>query len=196
MDVSLFNDFRAKLAQGRRRDAAVSLQAFIGTLDTSAKKQAFTKWLLSQPRGRDLASRHELKTEVVQPVLLQGYATGDAWSTYWLAMIVVDPRLTGNKTPLDLLKQCLSGDWEPNRVRQTLLVELLRGFKYAAHEWPAGILWSADGATEEQCGLILNDVALARELDGDAKNSAFLSQFEDKVQRYRSRLRSLVRKAL
>ena len=187
MDISLYEDFLAKAAQGRRKDASVSLGAFIRTLDTLVKKQHFTEWLLAQQTGRQRASRHELRTEVVEPALLDGYAKGDAWSTYWLAMVGA-PRLTG-KTRLDLLKQCLSSDWQPARVRQSLLSELLRGFQYAAHEWPAGILWSADGATDEQCNLILSDVGLARELDADSKHAALLNDFEDKVRRYQAHLK-------
>ena len=188
MDISLFNDFRARAAQGRRKDAAAALRAFIRTLDTATKKQHFTEWLLAQQDGQRWASRHELKTEVVGPALLEGYAKGDARSTYWLAMIGVDPRLTGNKTRLDLLKQCLTSDWEPPRVRRSLLSELLRGFRYAAHEWPAGILWGADGATHKQCDVILSEVALARELDANGNNAVFLGEFEDKVRRYQARL--------
>jgi len=188
MDISLFKDFRAELALGRRREAAVSLGAFIRSLDTLAKKRQFTEWLLAQRDGRRMAQRHELWTDVVLPVLLDGYAKGDACSTYWLAMINGNPWLTGGKTALDLLKQCLSSHWEPARVRQSLLAELLRGFEYAVHEWPSGILVSANGATDEQCNLIFSDVALARELDADGKHAAFLDDFEDKVRLYQTRL--------
>ena len=68
MDISLFKDFRAKAALGRRRDAAVSLGAFIRSLDTLAKKRQFTEWLLAQRDGRRMAQRHELRTDVVLPV--------------------------------------------------------------------------------------------------------------------------------
>ena len=52
MDISLFKAFRAKLALGRRRDAAVSLGVFVRSLDTLAKKRQFTEWLLAQRDGR------------------------------------------------------------------------------------------------------------------------------------------------
>jgi hypothetical protein len=184
MDISLFDDFRAKLAQGRRREAATALDDFIGSFETSAEKQQFTRWLLAQPGGERAASRHELRSEVVLPVLLEGYARGDAWSTYWLAMIGAGSGLTGGKSKLDLLKDCLSAEWEPARVRGSLLAELLRGFEYAVHEWPAGILWGANGATGAQCHAILSDIELARGLDIGGKHAAFLNDFEDKVRSY------------
>src|SRR5262245_47747062 len=189
MDLALFDDFRAKAASGRRKEAAAALAAFIRSLDTLAKKRQFTDWLLDQRDARHMAQRYELRTDVLHPVLLEGYAKGDARSTYWLAMIPASPALTGGKSPLDLLKQCLSGDWEPARVRQSLLAELLRGFKYAVHEWPAGILEGADGASYEQCLSILGDVVLARELDADGRHTMFLDDFEGKVRLYQARLR-------
>ena len=60
MDISLFKAFRAKLALGRRRDAAVSLGVFVRSLDTLAKKRQFTEWLLAQRDGRRDGERHEL----------------------------------------------------------------------------------------------------------------------------------------
>ena len=35
---------------------------------------------------------------------------------------------------------------------------LLDGLRYAVHELPAGVLWSADSATEAQCGQLMKDL--------------------------------------
>lgn len=190
MDLGLYHEYAGLSAQGRRREAGVALRAFIASFNGLSEKQQFTAEFLEQHFGSGIPQRDELRQDVVLPALLDGYARRDPWSLYWLARVGVEPRLVDGKGPLDLLKECLALDWQPQRVRSLLLSELLRGFSYAAHEWPARILGGSDGATLAQCADMLADVHLARELDVQGHHATRLDEFESKVRAYRERLRS------
>lgn len=36
--------------------------------------------------------------------------------------------------------------------------QLREGLRYAVHELPSGVLWGPNGATQEQCGVLMEDV--------------------------------------
>ena len=187
MDLRLYDSYAALAAQGRRKEAGAALRAFVVSVTTLADKRRFTQTLLATHAfGRGF--RSELLHGVVLPALLEGYQRRDPWSLYWLAGVGVDPARVEGKGPIALLKDCLALDWEPERVRDTLLRELLAAFAYAAHEWPAGILSGADGATLAQCAQLMEDVRLARTLDRDGRHAAQLNEFEGKLDAYHRRL--------
>ena len=75
-------------------------------------------------------------------------------------------------------------------IRTSLLDCLISGFEYCEHEWPSGILFGTDGATAEECKLILDEVLLARELDVEGRLTEYLNTFETKVLLYQSTLRA------
>jgi hypothetical protein len=167
----------------------VALRAFIATLESFAERKQFAKRLLAtHVFGRSI--RYEIHQEVVLPVLLEGYRNKQPWALYWLAGTGVDPARVDGKGSLALLKECFQLDRQSERVRDALLHMLLRGFSYSAHEWPAGILWGKDGATLGQCEAIIADIALARELDGEHRHTAYIDDYEEKVLAYRARLRA------
>jgi hypothetical protein len=88
---------------------------------------------------------------------------------------------TGAPPPLELLKEAYELAPSSEEIRSGLLRSLLRGFEYMAHEWPAGILYSADKPWQTQYWGVLADIRLARELDTSGAHSHEIAEFEQKV---------------
>jgi len=186
----------ARLAEGRRKDAAVMLDAFLRSFNSSAEREQWTRtYLNTHTYGARV--RHEIYAELIFPVLLAGSKRNDAWSLYWLAGTCQNLysahrlyALIKFKGKTDLLKEAYAIDRTSTEVRQALLKSLLDDFAYASHEWPAGILWSMNGATLEQCNEFMSEVTLARELDRESTYASSIDEFESKVKQYKKRLMS------
>lgn len=56
------------------------------------------------------------------------------------------------------------------------------------HEWPAGILYGADGATTDECKEILSVLDEVEELDEVGSHSNLLNDVRTKTQQYIERL--------
>jgi hypothetical protein len=194
LDPLHYEHFKTHLARGDRAGAANHIQRFVASFEAVDDKIAWVKWYLE---NEDLGHRirHEIYEHLVFPVLLEGYRQSDPWSLRWLVRTAqnlyrADHLWTqvGRKTEQGLLAQLHTQCPSDDEVRQALLQSHLRDFQYMVHEWPAGILYGHDGASAEECQLILSDLRLARQLDSSHANGAFFDDFENKVTEYQSRL--------
>ena len=197
MNSALYEGYLARLSEGRRKDAGLMLDAFLRSFNSSEEREQWTRtFLKTHTYGAKV--RHEVYAELIFPILFAGSKRNDAWSLYWLAGTCQNLysahklyEIINFKGKTDLLKEAYAIDCNSTEVRQELLKSLLDDFAYASHEWPAGILWSVNGATLNQCTEIMSEVALARELDRDCAHALSIDDFESKVKHYKERLMSL-----
>lgn len=201
----LYQRFVMLKEAGKKQEATAALNAFLASCGThdadtfqpaeAAEAKAKRAWVyafLEQHRyGHKV--RHELYAQLIFPVLLEGYRLQDARNVYWLAATAPNLYdspglhiLVGTKTEEALLREAYA--IQPvEAVRKRLLIALLNWLRYCQHEWPAGILYDADGANLAQCEEILQEAAFAQSLD-TGENAAFFEEFERRVQEYRQRL--------
>jgi len=196
MNSALYEGYLALLAEGRRKDAGLMLDAFLRSFNSSEEREQWTRTFL-KTHTYGARVRHEIYAELIFPVLLAGSKRNDAWSLYWLAGTCQNLysahrlfELIKFKSKTDLLKDAYAIDRASTEVREALLKSLLDDFAYASHEWPAAILWSMKGATLDQYTEIMSEVALARELDRECAYTLSIDEFESKVKQYKERLMS------
>jgi hypothetical protein len=196
MNSALYEGYLARLAEGRRKDAGLMLDAFLRSFNSSEEREQWTRTFL-KTHTYGARVRHEIYAELIFPVLLAGSKRNDAWSLYWLAGTCQNLYTARGlyeqikfKDKTGLLKDAYAIDHNSSEVCEALLKGLLDYFCYASHEWPAGILWGNDGATLEQCNEIMFEVTLARELDRECTHALSIDEFESKVKQYKKRLMS------
>lgn len=194
MQAELFTHYKQALARGERALARKLLLEFIDSFGSLDEKQ---QWSLDYLRNRENASpiRHELYTGVIFPVLLAGYRQNDPDCLYWLEMTAPNlyraEQLWAQVDHLSAREFCtrlLVLRPDDMKTRQRLLSIFIEGFRYAEHEWPAGILSGNNGANAEECDEILADITEAKTLAPDEQQTSYLAAFREKVALYRARL--------
>ncbi|MFZ2828573.1 hypothetical protein [Hydrogenophaga sp.] len=194
MNQALFEQYEVAKEQGNKRLAASLLARFIETFATDEEREEWTRCYFSN-RPVVHAIRHELFEQVIFPVLLAGYQRPDPWCIEMLERCVQNLygaehlwAQIGRQTGMQLAERLLALKPDDRQTQARVLAHLIEWFRYSEHEWPAGILYGNDGATALQCDEVLFEVRRARTLDEACVHSAFLNQFEEKVQQYIQRL--------
>lgn len=194
MKQALFEQYEVAKTRGDQRLAANLIADFIGTFATDEEREEWTRWYLNNG-AIGHAVRRELFEQVVFPVLLAGYQRSDPWCVEMLERYAENLYKAehlwsqiGYQTKMQLAERRL--ELTPNDIetKERLLKNFINWFQYSEHEWPAGILYGADGATEPQCQEILQGIHKARALDEGRVHSRYLDQYEAKVQQYIHRL--------
>lgn len=92
-------------------------------------------------------------------------------------------------TEMELLERylqlCPSDEWAISRKMEAIASWL----SYTIHEWPLGVLYGCDGATEQECDEILANVSELRVLDKMHKYLSLCNDVESKTLEYRAALR-------
>lgn len=194
MNPQLYQEFLNNKHLDKTR-ARVALAEFIASFDNDVEKESWTReFLKSGKLGHKI--RNELYREIIFPVLVRGYEAGNAWETLQLARTINN--IAGDRelrAQIDFMGE-LALLAEAYRIKPTeeLRLEILQGelkfFAYSAHEWPAGILWDADGANLEQCQQLLDELIWVRSLDEGNIYRTTLDDYESKVREYQQRLAS------
>jgi hypothetical protein len=194
VDLSHYEHFKAHLARGDRAGAGAHIKHFVASFRSLDDKSVWVKWYLE---NEDIGHRvrHEIYEHLVFPVLLRGYNHSDPWCLRWLIKTVQNLYKADHlwvqverKTDHGLLTQLQALCPDDDEARLGLLQSYVQYFRYMVHEWPAGILYGHDGASSEECDLILLDIVRARQLDTKHEHGAFFSDFQSKLFEYRSRL--------
>ena len=194
MKKKLFEQYETAKEQGNKRLAASLIANFIETFTTDAEREEWTRWYVSN-RAIGNSVRHELFEQVIFPVLLAGHKRSDPWCIEVLERCAQNLykaehlwSQVGYQTEMQLAEHRL--ELTPNDIatKERVLGHLINWFQYSEHEWPAGILYGSDGATEPQCQEILQSIHKARSLDNGQVHSQYLNQFEAKVHQYIHRL--------
>lgn len=194
MQEALFEQYEAAKTRGDKRLASSLVARFVAAFATDEERAAWTRRYLDSGLIHHTI-RYELFEHVIFPVLLAGYQKSDPWC---LAMLDRHAQnlyrakhlwaKVGYETDIQFAQRRLELEPESAQARERVLAYWIAWFGYCEHEWPAGILYGMNGATESQCGEILDKVGEIRALDRDGVHRVYLDQFEAKVQQYRQRL--------
>ncbi len=194
MKQALFEQYETAKEQGNKRLAASLIADFIKTFATDEEREEWTRWYMSN-RAIGHAVRHELFEQVIFPVLLSGHRTSDPWCIEMLERCAQNLykaehlwSQVGYQTEMQLAERRLEITPNDMKAKERVLEHLISWFQYSEHEWPAGILYGSDGATELQCQEILRSIHKAHALDNTQAHSHYLDQFEAKVHQYIHRL--------
>ena len=194
MNQALFEQYETAKEQGNKRLAASLIANFIETFTTDEEREVWTRWYVDN-RAVGHAVRHELFEQVLFPVFLAGYKRSDPWCIEMLERCAQNLYKAehlwsqiGHQTEMQLAELRLELTPNDLQAKARVLRHLIEWFNYCEHEWPAGILYGSDGATEPQCQEILQSLRKARELDEERVHSHYLNQFETKVHQYIHRL--------
>jgi hypothetical protein len=196
MKPELYAEFLALRERGRREESGQALAQFVASFRTPEGKRAWVQSFLEADDDNRLRIHTELYENLVFPVLHEGYLRNDAWSVFWLARTAQNlyalrslHETVGFKSDFDLFTQAYQ--LEPTgQTRRHLLATQVRWFRYCQHEWPAGILYGADGASTEEVEEILREIRTAKGLDKEGAYTPFLDDFEAKVRLYKQRILS------
>jgi hypothetical protein len=193
--ISKYFDQYSQLHQlGRRTEAAAAIRSFVESFSSTDEKRSWSEtYLAAHPKGHRI--RHELYEQVIFPALLEGYRRSDPWSLRCLAntcenlyscrRLWQEVECKGEIQFLENLLELCPNDEDARAQLLSCYVDQLR---YAAHEWPAGILYGCDGATLEECKEIRAELERARGLDRRDLYGDFLADFDRKLQEYTKRL--------
>ena len=194
MQEALFEQYEAAKARGDKRLASSLVARFVATFATDEERGAWTRRYLDSSLIHHTI-RYELFEHVIFPVLLAGYQKSDPWC---LAMLDRHAQnlyrakhlwaKVGDEGDVQFAQRWLELEPENAQARGRVLEHWMTWFGYCEHEWPAGILYGMNGATESECGEILDKVCEIRALDRDGVHRDYLDQFEAKVLQYRKRL--------
>lgn len=180
---------------GKKAEAKVAINQFIQSFQSFEEKRSFSEWFFSNDFGKMV--RHELYESVIFPVLLDGYRKKEPWSIRMLAKTAQNLyeakflwEQVEHATTLGLLKEYVKLCPNDSSARQDLLEEMTRVFRHCEHEWPSGILYGMDGATDDECLELLSAISEARDLDIERKFAAYFDEFETKLKSYRARIKT------
>ena len=88
-----------------------------------------------------------------------------------------------------IIEECYRLEPENKVVQERFLELKIKGIEYCIHEWPAGILFGHDGATLDECKILLGEIPLINELDRKNEYQEFIKDYEDKINEYMERLK-------
>lgn len=203
MNQDLYEVFKQFQLSGCRAEAKEAVNKFILSFGSSEEKENFTRWFFENDfRGEKI--RHELYSCILFPVLMDGYGKRDPWSMLQLArteqnIFQVESGQHKNKrqpesyTFSGLTKLALLCEYNrlvptDSAARIELVMAKIDWFRYCEHEWPSGILYGLNGATEVECREILDEVSFVRDLDIEQNYMEYFNQFEKKVRVYIDRI--------
>ena len=168
---SLWENYLRLENRGSKAERTDALDAFVAAIRSSASR-GWIPWAQSLARRivdgkEDIRVRLPLFEHVLFPALMEGRRDGRADCTRWLShfstllihrrncMAQLPPE---ERTEAGMLRAVLRLDPSNQKARQQLIRTLADGFHYMLHEVPAGVLYSADAATEMECDLLLAEV--------------------------------------
>jgi len=196
MDIENFETYKAYNEKGLKKPATASLHKFIASFLGDSERQDWVwSYLATLEKNNHCRIRHEIFTELVYPVLKQGYLNQDFDATFWLGQLTQN--IYQNKalheeldfiTEYQLYLKCYQ--LKPNSVEviSVLLKVMVQQLEYALHEYPSAILWDNNSANLAQCEELAKELAFARKLDGESKYNLFFNDVEDKLSTYSARL--------
>ena len=197
MKIEHYKDFVRYRDQGLKEKATEAITQFIDSFENYEEKELWTIEYLSK-RDKYICERteirYELFEEVLFPVLLKGYNDKDVEFMLWLAKLCQD--LYRNEkvwekinrvTEEEILEECYHLEPDNEVIRKWLLKLKIRGVEYSIHEWPDGILYGHNGATIDECNIMLDELPLIKKLDKNNEHQELIQDFEDKMKEYMGR---------
>jgi hypothetical protein len=183
---------------GVRAAALADLQRLTDALefDPALRDEWAHEFLRERDRhGDQLTIRNPLFTKVLFPFLESRYHSGEAEAARWLArlnqLLLQAPacwEAVGRPGIVALWREAHRRDPHDEESRKSLMLELASYVRYTLHELPAGVLFGQDGATREECGVLLDDLQELRALlrgSESEENAALLREAEFHYRAYR-----------
>jgi hypothetical protein len=194
-----------------RRDARKQALALLAGIIHSvqrypeAQRHAWLRWLCEQvvDRHEPIPIRHPLLRELLAPFLVEAERRRDAdaprWVDYFLEHFRGGAELwhgleARRKSPLELLVAAVERNPEDVEARKALAAHLSYWFRSCLHELPMGVLFGFDGASIEECHILLRYLALLGEqlrfLGESERSTDFLRKCERHFRGYADYLSS------
>jgi len=198
MKIEHYHDFLSYQSQGLKEKATETITKFINSFENDEEKEL---WVLEYlPKFEPniygtLRLRHELFEEIVFPVLLAGYNNKNVELMLWLAKLCQNLYQNEKiwekinfKPEAVIIEECYNLDPDNEVIREKLLGLKIYQIDYHIHEWPAGILYGHNGATIDECNILLDEIPLIRKLDTNKEHQEFIQDYEDKIKEYMERM--------
>ncbi len=138
--------------------------------------------------------QYELFEKIIFPVLLKGYNDNNVELMLWLAKLCVDLyrnkkvwEKINYKTKCEILEECYDLEPQNEVVSKLLLEEKISEIRYHIHEWPDGILYGHNGATADECRILLSEIPLINKLDKTKEYQGLIKDYENKITEYMER---------
>ncbi len=193
MDNGLYESFKRLEAQGLKKPATAALADFIASFQSKAEiREWVADHLPELAPTRRSRIRHEIYTDLVFPILWDGFLANDPMAFYWLGMadqnlyalygreLDWDDRL-GRRDDRQFFADAHSLAPDNAQISQAYLESLIDCFGYLDHEWPSGILFSV---ADNDHLVVLDQISTARRLDPAGRFTVRLDQFEARVRAY------------
>lgn len=192
MNERYFEEYKDLAARGLKKAAGEALARFIGSFRNDEERIEWTVRYLDRlcPSKDWTYIRFELYNDVLFPALIILYRRKDPRAPLWLALTssTSGPGYhddLADKTHKSLLLEAYVASGKSDDTRNALLTSILEAFDYKTHEWPSGILMSADDTFEG----LRSDLRLASKLDESKRHEAEILRYQEMVDLYEERLR-------
>ncbi|GMO65553.1 MAG: hypothetical protein Ta2A_13630 [Treponemataceae bacterium] len=192
MNIEYFNEFLQNEKLGIKTKAKEFVNKFIQSFVNYREKELWTiEYLPKLEENGNGRIRNELFEEIIFPVLLNGYNSKNISLMIWLAKLsqnyYQNKRIwmkMNYKSDTKILKECYA--IEPNNTEIIdLYLELeINSINFSMHEWPSGILYGNDFATEDECKKLLQEIPFIHKLDRNKKYEKYLNEYENSVKEY------------
>lgn len=173
----LWSDYVAAEKVRLRGEYLAALERFVPAL-LELPVEVWHPWALELARRivdekDDPPVRFPLFRAVLFPPLLDGVKNARPGAARWLAglhnLLYKSPECMALLPPnrryySGLLQQAVQDDPGDMRSKRDLLESMRDDFDYALHELPAGVLYGNDGASSEECLLLLDDLSAYEKL--------------------------------
>jgi hypothetical protein len=155
--------------QGVRKRALGTLGQFTTALRAADQplRDRWARQFLQQKleEGLGVPLRTPLFEEILFPLLVKDYRSGDCHAAKWLAQlgqVLIQARpcweAMGRPSTGELWREAYRRNPDDEQVRKELIDVIASHIRYTLHELPAGVLFGANGATSDECIVLQGDL--------------------------------------
>lgn len=187
MQYEKYENYKNLKERAQKQEAKAELAEFIESLKSAKGEEQFVEWFFCEEfKGGKI--RYELYQEIIFPVLYEGFKRNDP--KFILRLLTAEDNLPQAKSiekelvnvgKLDLLSKYVELCPQDSEARLELISEHIKFFQFCQHEWPSGILYGMNGATLDECSMLLRDIDIVKKLDLENCHARFLYDFQGKV---------------
>jgi hypothetical protein len=195
MNIEYFDKFLYYEGKGIKKKARECVENFINSFKNYTEKELWAlEYLPKLNKNSNGRIRNEIFEEIIFPVLLNGYINKNISLMMWLVELNQNYYQNNRvwekidyKTKFEIMKECYELDPNNCEVVDLYLELKIEGINFGTHEWPFGILFGNNFATEDECRILLEEVAFINRLDRNKKYSEYISDYENKIREYMGR---------
>jgi hypothetical protein len=195
MNTEYFYEYTRYKNAGIKSKAKEFMGKFINSFENYAEKEQWTlEYLPKLEPDSNGRIRNELFEEIIFPVLLNGYNNKDI--PLMIQLVKLSQNFYQNtrvwekidyKTSLEIIEECYGLAPDNNEVTDLFLELMIDKINFSIHEWPVGVLFGNNFATQDECRILSETAEFVKGLDRNEKYSEFINYYEDKVKEYTQR---------